>query len=91
MPVSTILPWLKTRMLSAWRTVERRWAMTRLVRPCMRRSRASLTWRSLSESRAEVASSRRRMRGLARMALAMAMRWRWPPESLVPRGPTMVS
>ena len=31
------------------------------------------------------------MRGSARMARAMETRWRWPPESLTPRSPTMVS
>ena len=44
-----------------------------------------------SESRAEVASSRTRMGAFFKMARAMAMRWRWPPESLTPRSPTMVS
>ena len=44
-----------------------------------------------SESSELVASSRMRMRGSARMARAMETRWRWPPESLTPRSPTMVS
>ena len=46
---------------------------------------------SLSESRLDVASSRIRMRGSARMARAMLTRWRWPPESFTPRSPTTVS
>ena len=44
-----------------------------------------------SESRLEVASSRIRMRGSARMARAMETRWRWPPDSFTPRSPTTVS
>ncbi len=48
-------------------------------------------WASDSESRAEVASSKTRMGASFKMARAMAMRWRWPPESLMPRSPTKVS
>src|SRR5580698_10635273 len=44
-----------------------------------------------SESRLEVASSSIRMRGSARMARAIEMRCRWPPESFTPRSPTTVS
>src|SRR6516225_8476708 len=44
-----------------------------------------------SESRLEVASSRMRMRGSARMARAMETRCFWPPESFTPRSPTTVS
>ena len=46
---------------------------------------------SLSLSSDEVASSRIRMRGSARIARAIATRWRWPPESFTPRSPTIVS
>src|SRR5437879_4473558 len=46
---------------------------------------------SLSESRLEVASSRIKIRGSARIARAMEMRWRCPPESFTPRSPTTVS
>ncbi len=52
---------------------------------------ASWTSRSDSVSSEEVASSRIRMGGFFRMARAMAIRWRSPPESLVPRSPTGVS
>ena len=52
---------------------------------------ACCTRNSLSASRSEVASSRRRMGGSFRKARAMAMRWRWPPESLTPRSPTRVA
>ena len=43
---------------------------------------------STSESRAEVASSRTRIGASFRITRAIAMRWRWPPESLTPRSPT---
>ena len=46
---------------------------------------------SLSLSRLDVASSRIRMRGSARIARAIAMRCRWPPETFTPRSPTTVS
>ena len=46
---------------------------------------------SLSLSRLDVASSRIRMRGSARIARAIATRWRWPPDSRMPRSPTTVS
>ena len=46
---------------------------------------------SLSLSRLDVASSSSRMRGFARIARAIATRWRWPPESRTPRSPTTVS
>ena len=38
-----------------------------------------------------VQSSRMRMRGLTSSVRAMAMRWRWPPDSVEPRSPTIVS
>ena len=43
-----------------------------------------------SLSSAEVASSSSRSGASLRKARAMAMRWRWPPESFTPRSPTMV-
>mmetsp|Transcript_10625 Transcript_10625/g.18030 ORF Transcript_10625/g.18030 Transcript_10625/m.18030 type:complete len:83 (+) Transcript_10625:151-399(+) len=81
---------MRTKMVSALRTVARRWAMQREVRLCMRRSRASWTSCSLSVSRALVASSRRRILGLAKMARAMATRCFCPPESWTPLSPTNV-
>ena len=65
--------------------------MTNVVRPFMSSARPSWMRASLSLSSDEVASSRMRMRGSARMARAIATRWRWPPESLTPRSPTIVS
>jgi len=54
---------------------------------------ASASWiaASISESSAEVASSRIRIGASFRITRAMAMRWRWPPESLTPRSPTWAS
>ena len=40
---------------------------------------------------ADVASSRTRIGASLRRTRAMAMRWRWPPESLTPRSPTWAS
>ena len=61
--------------------------MTSVVRPFIRLPRACCTRRSDSGSRAEVASSRIRIGGSLSSARAMAMRWRWPPESRLPRSP----
>ena len=47
--------------------------------------------RSDSLSSADVASSRIRIGASLSNARAMAMRWRWPPESSAPRSPTSVS
>jgi hypothetical protein len=46
---------------------------------------------SLSESSALVASSSSRIGAWRRMARAIATRWRWPPDGLIPRAPTVVS
>ena len=54
-------------------------------------SRASCTTFSLSVSRAEVASSSRRILGLRTKARAIATRCFWPPDSCAPRSPTRVS
>mmetsp|Transcript_40693 Transcript_40693/g.94253 ORF Transcript_40693/g.94253 Transcript_40693/m.94253 type:complete len:98 (-) Transcript_40693:555-848(-) len=61
------------------------------VRPTRASSRAAWTTRSLSESKALVASSRRRMGGSRTRARQMATRCFWPPERRPPRGPTMES
>ncbi|URD95981.1 hypothetical protein MUK42_36061 [Musa troglodytarum] len=54
----------------------------------MNRSRASCTSFSDSESSALVASSRSRIAGFFNIALAMAIRCFWPPESCSPLSPT---
>ena len=65
--------------------------MTKVVRPWRSVARPSWIIASLSLSRLEVASSRIRIDGSARIARAIATRWRWPPESFTPRSPTIVS
>mmetsp|Transcript_17707 Transcript_17707/g.68694 ORF Transcript_17707/g.68694 Transcript_17707/m.68694 type:complete len:121 (-) Transcript_17707:1676-2038(-) len=77
-------------MLSAFRTVLSLCATTMTVLPSSRLSSASCTRCSLSESSAEVASSRMRILGDAKMARAMAMRCFCPAESWTPRSPTCV-
>ena len=65
--------------------VLKRWAMTKLVRPRIRRSKAPWMRASVRVSTLLVASSRMRMRGSARMARAMVSSWRWPWLRLLPR------
>ena len=60
-PCSTIRPCSNTRMRSAPRMVDRRWAMTMVVRPTISSSIAAWTSRSVSTSSDEVASSRTRI------------------------------
>ena len=72
-------------------SVDSRWAMAITVRPCISRSSA---WRIISSdslSSDDVASSSSTIGESFRSARATAMRWRWPPDSRVPRSPTMVS
>mmetsp|Transcript_65732 Transcript_65732/g.176120 ORF Transcript_65732/g.176120 Transcript_65732/m.176120 type:complete len:90 (+) Transcript_65732:1069-1338(+) len=76
---------------SALRIVDRRCAMTSVVRPCLAESRASCTTRSDAVSRADVASSSSSIRGLRTSARAIAMRCFWPPLSCAPRSPHRVS
>jgi hypothetical protein len=75
-------------MRSAPFTVDRRWAIRMVVRPAISRSSAAWTWASLSVSSALVASSSSRIGASFRKARAMAMRWRWPPDSRAPASPT---
>lgn len=70
--------------------VDNRWAIAIVVRVFMSLSNASCTRRSDSVSRAEVASSRIRIGGFFKIARAMLIRWRCPPESLLPRSPILV-
>ena len=65
--------------------------MMKVVRPWRSRSIASLTRASVSTSSALVASSSTRIGAFFSMARAIAMRWRSPPESWLPRSPTTVS
>ena len=68
--------------------VERRWAMMRVVRPLDRLSKARWILASVTESRAEVASSRIKMGGFFRKIRAMDTRCFWPPDRRAPRSPT---
>mmetsp|Transcript_14324 Transcript_14324/g.33369 ORF Transcript_14324/g.33369 Transcript_14324/m.33369 type:complete len:82 (-) Transcript_14324:1113-1358(-) len=81
-------------MQSALRTVDKRCAMMTVVlsadfSPAMRLSSDLCTIFSLSLSRAEVASSRRRILWSLITALAIAMRCFCPPETFLPRVPTL--
>mmetsp|Transcript_83420 Transcript_83420/g.166551 ORF Transcript_83420/g.166551 Transcript_83420/m.166551 type:complete len:159 (+) Transcript_83420:303-779(+) len=67
-------------ILSADLSVDSRCAITSVVRPFISSLSAPCTFSWLSSSSADVASSRRRMGGSARMARAMASRCFSPPE-----------
>ena len=70
-----------TKIASAARIVESRWAITTAVRPSSAAPSASCTAASLVESSAAVASSRITTRGWAISRRAMVRRCRSPPES----------
>jgi hypothetical protein len=70
-----------TRIWSASRMVERRWAMTSEVRPVSAVLRARWRAASDSESRWAVASSSTTIGGALSRSLAMAIRCFSPPES----------
>mmetsp|Transcript_30598 Transcript_30598/g.88917 ORF Transcript_30598/g.88917 Transcript_30598/m.88917 type:complete len:114 (-) Transcript_30598:646-987(-) len=102
LPLSTTWPLSMQRILSAWMTVDSRWAITTRVAlglcsgpsrssKAMALARLSRTASSLRLSRALVASSRTSTRGLATRARAIAIRCRCPPLSWVPWSPTYVS
>ena len=84
-------PRASTAIWSALRTVESRWAMVIVVRPSASSSSAACTSRSVSLSRALVASSSTRIRGLRSRVRAIASRCFSPPENRWPREPTIVS
>ena len=65
--------------------------MANVVLPAISRPIASWIFFSVSVSTLLVASSRIRTRGLFRIARAMLIRYRSPPERLCPRSPTSVS
>ena len=65
--------------------------MISVVRPFIASRRPSLILASVDASTDAVASSRIRIRGSTRSARAIAIRWRWPPESVTPRSPITVS
>ena len=62
-----------------------------VVRSRIASRRPSRILDSVVASTEAVASSRIRMRGSTSSARAIATRWRWPPESVIPRSPITVS
>mmetsp|Transcript_22397 Transcript_22397/g.53012 ORF Transcript_22397/g.53012 Transcript_22397/m.53012 type:complete len:80 (-) Transcript_22397:580-819(-) len=76
---------------SADTMVLNRCAMTRVERPCVTADKAPWICRSVTVSRALVASSRMTIRGFLSKVRAMATRCFSPPLSLNPRSPTRVS
>ena len=82
MPSCTSLPWSKTQILSAFRMVESRWAMTTQVscRLSMIESSVVCTSDWLWLSSAEVASSSSSTFGSCSSARAIAIRCFCPPE-----------
>ena len=91
LPTSMMRPSCMATILSACMMVDNLWAIIKVVRPIINRFRAFWISFSLSLSKADVASSRIKMRGSRRKARVMARRCFWPPESLVPRSPISVS
>ena len=71
-------------MWSASMIVETRWATTMTAVCRVTGLSADRSLASVDRSRAEKLSSNRKTSGLATRARAMASRWRWPPETLVP-------
>ncbi len=61
------------------------------VLPCISVVNCSWIVASTSESSAEVAFVEDQDRASLSSTRAIAMRWRWPPESLTPRSPTRES
>ena len=62
-----------------------------VVRPSIASRSPSRIRASVVASTDAVASSRIRMRGSTTSARAIAIRCRWPPESVIPRSPITVS
>mmetsp|Transcript_29759 Transcript_29759/g.68528 ORF Transcript_29759/g.68528 Transcript_29759/m.68528 type:complete len:94 (-) Transcript_29759:1646-1927(-) len=81
-----------TTILSAFFTVDSRWATTMKVWPFNASNLLSASWTipSDSASNADVASSSMRMVGCMMTARAMATRCFCPPLSCVPLSPTSV-
>ena len=90
-PSSNTLPSEMTIILLAFFTVLRRCAIIIVDLSFDTWSIAVWTRCSLSESRADVASSSNKTFGSRRRARAIAMRCFCPPESLMPRSPMRVS
>ena len=74
-------PWSSTMITSELRTVDRRCAMTKVVRPSISLSMPRATICSVRVSMELVASSRIMTGGSATAARAIESSWRWPCES----------
>ena len=90
-PMSATRPRSRTAIRSARSSVERRCAMSSVVRPRITSRSAAWISASTRASTAEVASSRSSSRGSVSSARASATRCRWPPERVRPCSPTTVS
>ena len=77
--------------MSARAIVESRCAITIVVRSRIASVSPARMSDSVVASTDAVASSRMRIRGSITSARAIASRWRWPPESVIPRSPMTVS
>ena len=87
-PRSTIRPRSNTRITSALRTVESRWAMTKVVRPAPRALQRRLEARfgaGVERAGGLVEDQDRRV---LQQRAGDGSRWRSPPERLRPRSPT---
>ena len=89
-PFSTILPSSIVKIKSAWTIVLNRWAITTVVRPLHNSTNEPCIFRSVSLSRAAVASSNRMIFGFLRNTRANATLWRCPPLIWSPLWPTQV-
>ncbi len=90
MPRSTTRPSSRTRISSTWSRPARRCVIRSVERPAVRASRSAVRASAPAGSRCSTGSSRMRMEKSARRARATATRWRCPPESRKPAGPTLV-
>ena len=86
-----MLPSSMTRIVSASRIVDSRWAMTNEVRSLRSAAIASCTSTSVRVSTDEVASSRMSSAGCAKNARAIVMSWRSPADTFAPSSSIRVS
>ena len=91
MPTAATRPASINTTLSAIAMVPGRWAITIVVRPSITVSIAARISCSFDGSTALVASSSTSTLGSLTSALAIAIRWRWPPDSENPRSPSTVA
>ena len=90
-PSSTISPLSRTSIRSICAIVDNLWAMAITVFPFIIFFKVSWIWVSISLSRALVASSKSRIGAFFRITRANVIRWRCPPDNLIPRSPTWAS